>query len=187
MKKLFLLLSFIFMVGIAKAQTPIEWWQPSTTQWLTVSDSIFHVGSGINAQYFGPLPVTVISIKSGVSAINDTSNAYLQAALLTKLSAVLAIDSAKFDIHGGGYSDTTSAAGDTVIPTGVTKNWWVTVSTDDTIYVSRSGTFPTTDLYVLLPGSSFTYEHLSIFAYPKIYYKLKGTGIPNVGIIWGGY
>jgi hypothetical protein len=82
MKKILLSLSIVLIVGVTKAQTQIKWWQPSTTQWLTVSDSIFNVGSGISAQYFGPLPVNVV--KGSFTTATDTSNAWILKQIVNK-------------------------------------------------------------------------------------------------------
>ncbi len=89
--------------------------------------------------------------------------------------------------YSGGYSDTTSAAGDSLTPTNVSQWWKFTISTDDTIYFSSDRTYPATNSEVLLPGESFTSEKLNFTYFPKFYYKLKGSGTPNVRLFWQGF
>ena len=96
-------------------------------------------------------------------------------------------DSWNWARYSGGYTDTTSAAGDTVTPTNVSEWWRFTIATDDTIQFSSSSTFPSTDDKILLPGGTYTSEKLNVVYFPKIYYKVVGSGTPNVRIFWEGF
>ena len=77
MKKLLLLLSIVLIVGMTQTKAQgVQWWSQANAAWMNTCDSIFHSGNGINEQFFAPMPINIVSIKSGVS-MHDTSNAYL--------------------------------------------------------------------------------------------------------------
>lgn len=89
--------------------------------------------------------------------------------------------------YGGEYTDTTNVSlGDSVTFTSATEWVFMTIATDDTIYVSKvSSAYPVGNKGVLLPGESLTVE-LDPTAIPKYYYKQYGTGTANVRIFWNG-
>lgn len=119
-----------------------------------------------------------------VGSVNDTSKAF----------GPLPITNSEDWAHViGGYEDTTSAAGDTVAPTGITTWWDIKIQSDDTIMVSSDPTYPAQNSIVILPTTSPNYEiysfdsgKMNISYIPKIYYKLKGTGTPYVRLYWRG-
>jgi len=79
MKKLILLFSIVIIAGTTQTKAQgTQWWSQANQQWINTSDSLFHAGQGITEQFFAPFPISIISVKSGVSLNNDTSNAWIQ-------------------------------------------------------------------------------------------------------------
>jgi hypothetical protein len=100
---------------------------------------------------------------------------------LKSLVGLLSLSSKQTGNTGGGYNKVTSAGGDSLAAT--ETSWWrVTIrAVDDTVAFSKTRTYPSTDLNILYPGQSYTYNiPLDVVSVPKIYFKAYLSGTPTV-------
>lgn len=89
------------------------------------------------------------------------------------------------------YSDTTSTAGDTVNSGNITEWWRITITADDTVYISSNSSYayPANKVGAgyLLPGETWTSDKMNVAYISKFYYKQYGTGAAVVRIFYEGF
>jgi hypothetical protein len=111
---------------------------------------------------------------------------------ITYSQYVQVINSTSWSMHGYAKRDTTNATADTLsrqIDLADTSNtladkcshWWQCwFTTDDTIQISSSASFPANDITIILPGETWTSEINDAAYVTNYYYKILGTGTASV-------